>query len=150
MTEPMTDSSLIRALTDRFAVLDVVSSCLLAVDARNWAAVSACFTEDADIDFGGRIGAVRGGLAAAEVLRRTFRSLDCSQHLVTNSVVRLNGDEATHVGYILAQHQRDGRLYTVGASCDDGLCRTADGWRLCRRVVSRVWKAGDPDVIQPE
>jgi ketosteroid isomerase-like protein len=141
---------MVRASADRAEVLDLVSICAISIDTKDWATVASCFTDDAEVDFGGRVGAVRGASAAAEVLRRTLDSLDSSQHMVANSVVRLNGDEATHIGYIHAQHRRGTELYTVGARYDDVLRRTEQGWKLCRRVVSRIWRAGDPNVIQPQ
>ena len=141
----------IGALTDRAKVLDTVATCAMMIDAKDWASVAACFTDDAELHFGGRVGTARGGPAAAKAIRRMFGSLDLTTtHMVTNSVVRLDGDEAKHVGYILAQHLRDDDVYTVGARYDDMLRRTADGWRFTQRVVSRIWKVGNPDVLRPE
>lgn len=145
----MTDSAL-RALIDRTDVLDVVARCAISMDTRDWAAVASCFTEDAEIHFGGRVGTVVGHTAVAEALRRTLDNLDSSQHLLTSPVVRLNGDTATHVGYLQAAHRRGTEIYTIGARYDDTLRRTPTGWRLSGRVVTRIWKTGDPAVIRPE
>ena len=139
----------VQELADRMEIVELVARCLIAVDDKDWDAVAACYTEDARIDYGGRIGPVDGAGKVAEVLRRTLETVDVTQHLVTNSVVRLDGDRATHVAYVHAQHQRGDDFYTVGCRYDDRLIRTDEGWRLCHRVLHRVWKSGDPHVIQP-
>lgn len=146
----MLDDPQVRALSDRAEILDLVSYCLFSVDSKDWDATASCFTDDAEIDFGGRVGPVRGAAEVADVLRRNLQSLDGSQHIVTNSLVRLDGDEATHIAYVNGFKWRGDRVYSVGCRYDDRLRRTPDGWRLCSRVVSRLWKVGDPDAIRPE
>ncbi|MEV6235662.1 nuclear transport factor 2 family protein [Lentzea sp. NPDC051838] len=145
-----THDSTLQTLTDRAEVLDVVGLCALSMDLKDWAAVESCFAEDAEIHFGGRVGTITGNTAVAEALRRTLDNLDSAQHLLTSPVVRTDGDMATHVGYLQATHRRGDELYTIGARYDDVLRRTPDGWRLSGRVVTRLWKTGDPNVIRPE
>src|SRR5262249_49301790 len=113
----------VQELADRVEIVELVARCLIAVDDKDWDAVAACYTEDARIDFGGRIGPVDGSGKVAEVLRRTLETVDVTQHLVTNSVVRLDGDHATHVAYVHAQHQRGDDFYTVGCRYEDRLIR---------------------------
>jgi ketosteroid isomerase-like protein len=139
-----------RTLSDRVEVADVVQLCAISMDINDWAAVASCFTEDAEIHFGGRVGTVTGNKAVAAALRRTLCNLDSSQHLLISPLVRIDGDSATHLGYLQATHRRGTEIYTIGARYDDVLRRTSDGWRLSGRVVTRLWKTGDPNVIRPE
>lgn len=139
----------VQELSDRVEITELVARFVMAVDEKNWASAAACFTTDATIDFGGRVGPVDGAGRVAEVLRRTIGNVTTTQHAVTNSVVRLDGDRATHVAYIVAYHQRGDDFYTVGCRYDDRLVRTDAGWRLFHRVLHRVWKTGDPDVLRP-
>jgi ketosteroid isomerase-like protein len=137
------------ALADRAAILDTVAEYAFAVDGKDWAAVAALFTDDAEGLFGGRVGTAHGGTAIAEAIRRTIGDLDATHHMVTNSVVRLHGDDAEHNCYLHAQHIRDGNSYVVGGRYDDRLRRVGDRWLLCGRLVTRNWTSGDRNVIVP-
>lgn len=141
----------VRALADRVAVLDTVFAYAHALDTKDWAALPALFTDDAQVDFGGRAGTARGPEEIAEALRRPLRELDGSLHMVTNSVVRVSGDTTTHRACVFARHLRRGTpggdLYVIVGRYDDRLRRTADGWRFSHRTLTRTWSDGNPAVL---
>jgi len=142
----------IAAQSDRSAVLDVVVAYATALDTRDWALLESLFAPDARVEFGGSVGSARGAAAIATLLRSTLERLDATQHLLGNSVVRLDGDTAEHTCYVHGQHVRHGtpggELYVVAGRYDDQLRRSTDGWRFTSRALTRSWRDGNRAVLR--
>jgi 3-phenylpropionate/cinnamic acid dioxygenase small subunit len=136
-----------QTLIDRALVIDLAVAYTRGVDARRWDEACAVFTEDATVDYGSRVGTERGRNQIAQLLGRTLDGLDSTQHLIGNHVVEIEGDRATHSCYLVAQHVRNGELYTVGGTYFDELVRGDDGWAIVHRRLERSWRAGNPQVI---
>ncbi len=144
---------MVRELTDRAAVLDVVAAYATALDTRDWVSLRELFTDDAVCALGGSVGSPVGPDAIVEAISSILVPLDATQHLVGNSVVRLHGDDAGHTAYVQAQQVRRGTpggdLYIVAGRYDDRLRRTADGWRFSYRGLTRMWTDGNRAVRYP-
>ena len=78
--------------------------------------------------------------------------LDCTQHLISNHQVVVDGDRATHRCQLQSQHVRDGaeggNNYIVGGYYDDRVVRTSDGWRIAHRLMQQTWTEGNPSVVK--
>ena len=136
-------------MDDILAVVNVTHAYCWALDDHAWDDLDDVFATDATAELGGEY----VGLAAikdrvASVLLR----LRASQHMVSTHQVTLDGDAATCRCYLHAQHVReiDGleAQFVVGGRYDDELVRAPDGWRITRRVLTVIWTAGDPRVLQ--
>jgi 3-phenylpropionate/cinnamic acid dioxygenase small subunit len=135
-------------MLDRVAVFDLTVDYCTALDTKDWDALRSVFVPEATARLGRTdhegvddiIGRCRSALS----------SLDASQHMITNHRIRVAGDRATSSCYVQAQHVRadasDGPNYLVGGRYDDELRRTADGWRIVRRVLTVLWTEGNRDV----
>jgi SnoaL-like domain len=76
--------------------------------------------------------------------------MSASQHLISNVVVRLDGDRAESSCYLQAQHVRTGTAggdnFIIAGRYDDQLVRGPDGWRIRERRLAVLWTDGNPAV----
>jgi hypothetical protein len=137
-------------ISDRDQVIEMMVSYGAAIDRRDWTLFRRCFTHDVLAVYEG-FGEFTGYDAVEEFVRPSVEPLDATQHMLTNFLVKLDGDAATFQCYVQAQHIRQdasgGHLFTVGGPYDNGAIRTPDGWRMDRFRFTATWTAGNPDVL---
>ncbi|MQY30801.1 nuclear transport factor 2 family protein [Nocardia aurantia] len=147
-------------LADRLAIVDTVVAYATAVDARDWESFAGLFTADAVWEY--RAGGERR-IGPEDIVARVrgVEKFDATQHYVTNHVIRMDGDEATHTCYYEARHLRGGRQFVAGGRYEDRLRRTGagpshgeneprrstSGWLIAERVLVNVWSEGDPSIL---
>jgi len=139
------DAALTRWVADRAAIRDLVTHYAVAVDAKDWPAVRACFTADAACDYFWFKGDLDTVLGAIE---RGLARFESTTHLVGNHLAEIDGDDATAETYTLCHH----RFRTDETAIDriaalrylDALVRTPDGWRIRRRDVVVMFERADP------
>lgn len=144
----------VQMLLDRAAVIDTVNRYATAIDTRDWALLRSCFTEDLEADFTsfGVREVAHGADGWVEAVRATIDGLDASQHVITNHVVDVDGDTATCVAYIQAEHflanDRGDNFYTIGGYYTEDLVRTGDGWKIRKYAITVTWHRGNRDVLR--
>lgn len=131
---------------DRLEIETALRNYAYGLDERRWEAWELAFTEDAIIDFtpmGGKR-ETRAGMQArlsAPDPNRLF-----AQHPLFNTVIDIDGDEATAFSdYYMELGRRSdqpGEIVRVsgGGSYSDRLRRTPDSWRIYHRSVSLKWR----------
>ena len=153
MSEDARDDAL-QTLLDRQAISDTVIRYATGIDMRDWEAYRSCFTDEVEIDFtswgGGEPQTMRGDDWAAGV-RAGLSGFQATQHISTNHVITLDGDEATCVSYMQAQHylpnaEGDNAL-TLGGYYTNTLVRTDDGWRIRRCQLTVTWTTGNKHIF---
>jgi hypothetical protein len=85
-------------LLDRLAISDVQLRYAMGADTRDWVLYRSCFTDEIDTDFTSVFGGQpRRGNADrfVEAARRFLTGLKATQHMITNHVITIEGDEAT-------------------------------------------------------
>ncbi len=137
------------ALHDKQEITELCYRYALALDRRDWAALAACFTPDADAYYMDKPPA-RGYQAIEAICRTSLAPMSATQHLIGNVIVRLDGDEAESSCYLQAQHVRTGTAggdnFIIAGRYDDRLVRTPDGWRIRERRLEVSWTEGNPAV----
>ena len=138
----------VAALLDRAAIHDVLLRYAQGVDRRDLALVASCFTPTAAYD--GTL--VRGTIAQAlERLAGAFGRYTTTMHFMGNQMIALDGDLGHSETYAIAYHRLADEVpprdLTVAVRYQDDLVRTAEGWRICRRVVRLDWQR--TDVVKP-
>jgi 3-phenylpropionate/cinnamic acid dioxygenase small subunit len=131
-------------LADRMAIDDLLTRYATALDRRDWDTWRTCFRADAHIDYtsaGGIAGSVD---EVAAWLAQVMPFFAMTQHLVTNREIRLEGDRArARSAFFNPLGVADGNgglsLYFDGGYYNDELVRTADGWRIVRRIEESAW-----------
>jgi hypothetical protein len=146
-------------LVDRALIVETVYLYATAVDSRDWGLFRSIFTDVVDVDFssffaGGEPGWVTMPADAwVKSAREPFTVLDATQHSMSNPRVTVEGDRATCVMYVQAEHLRTvGERqvsYTVGGFYTDTLVRTTAGWRLHQVRLTVRWERGDKRIMTP-
>lgn len=120
---------------DRAAVTDALHAWCTAIDTRNWAAMRALLTDPVLIDYSSN-GSIAGHMPVEQWIDRLkgLHGFDKTLHMVSNLVIRVNGDAATCVSYVNAMHflTEDGRelnAYACGIYTHE-LIRAGDGWKI--------------------
>lgn len=137
-------------VADVLDIQQLLSRYTFACDTKDWELLDTCFLPDAQVEYQGLPSFPDGyaGLRASTV--RILGILRCTQHLLGNLHVTVDGDRASSVSYVQATHVgEDGRMFVTGGRYDDELVRTAAGWRIAARRFSRQWGT-DPDGLGAE
>ena len=141
-------------ISDRFEIQDLVFRYAHLIDTRQFDQLRDVFTEDAFVDYsvyGGSVGNLETTIEFLEqaVTRELFPNC---QHLNANVQVTLDGDAAS--GRVMCFNPMemnlpggDSQTYMLGLWYVDEYRRTADGWRICRRVEEKCWAFNTPDFM---
>ena len=142
-------------LLDRQAIGEVVIRYATGADTRDWRLYRSCFCDEIEIDFSSWNGVPSGTVAADDWVAGVEMGLggfDATQHISANHVITLEGDRATCVSYVQAQHvlrdEEAGGSFTLGGYYTNRLMRTEGGWKIrsCRLTVT--WSQGDRGVFE--
>ena len=142
----------LQEISDRLEIQELLVRYSHSVDTRDWDAFEKVFTPDATIDyteFGGPRGDVASTRAFLETTMPRFASF---QHLITNVVVEIDGDEArARTGCInpMVVERPDGEqhVFFCGLWYRDRLQRTPDGWRIADRYEERSYMFNAPPEV---
>lgn len=123
-----------------------------AVDTQQWDVFDRVFTPDVAVDFGG---ATQWSDLAA--FKRDFAAyhdpFDGTQHSMTGHLIEVHGDAAHAFCYgnwrLIRRGIEGGDLWEGTGWYDDVLARTADGWRIAKRVCRVMYWHGNPLVNEP-
>jgi hypothetical protein len=149
----MADMSL-QTLTDRAAISDVVHAYASAIDRRDWAAFRSLFTDRVFIDMRSFDPTRYREVGADELLElaKPLGQFDATQHMSSNHVHRIDGDQANCTTYMQAGHfmkRADGDFscFLYGYYTYD-LTRSATGWKIRRYALNITGQQGDPRVFE--
>jgi 3-phenylpropionate/cinnamic acid dioxygenase small subunit len=129
-------------ISDRLLISELLDTYAAAVDSRDWSLLETVFTEDAILDYSA-FGGPRGPFdEVVPWLEKSLALFAASQHLISNKMISLDGDEATarcslFNPMVLAGDKPD--VLLVGGGYADRLRRIGDGWRIAERVVHPSW-----------
>ena len=144
----MTAASLsVEELSDRLQINDLLTRYTVAIDQKDWSLLDTCFTQDAHLDYTSAGGVAGDYPVVRKWLEAALAPFAMTVHYVTNSVVELQGDEAsarTAVLNPMGFQNDDGsmHLFTVGAYYKDKLSRTDKGWRITQRIEEQAFMQG--------
>jgi hypothetical protein len=138
-----------RELSDRVEIGDLLTRYTCAIDRGDWDRLDDVFTADARIDY-----TATGGIAGPypevkEWLAKVLPMFARTQHYVTQTDVRLDGDTADVAAYfvnpmVFEPADGDAQLWEFGGYYHHRLVRTPAGWRSRELVEELVWKRGVP------
>ena len=144
------DEAKLRFLLDRTEISDVQLRYATGVDMRDWRLYRSCFTDEIETDFTSVFGGEPRRMKAdewVEFARRTINGLKATQHMITNHVITVSGDEATCVAYVQARHylpsESGENEQAMFGYYTNRFVRTADGWKIraCKLTVN--WSTGN-------
>ena len=129
-------------ISDRLEIQQLLFDYSTAIDQRRFDDLDAVFTPDAYIDY-----RVAGGIAGhfPEIkawLREVLPNFPAYYHMLGNVDVRVTGDTATSRAICFNPMVMGGeqeQVYFVGIWYVDEFIRTAQGWRMSKRVEEKCF-----------
>jgi hypothetical protein len=147
--ERLEDMDPLRSLTDKQEIAELVIRYSTALDGCDWDLLKQCFVDDPVFDADG-YPPITDFETIRDSVSMALGGLDASQHYVTNIAVELDGDRASVVSYLQAQHVRASAgiepNFLVAGIYRDDVVRTPNGWRFSHRRLKVVWTLGNPEV----
>lgn len=136
---------------DRQAIIDVLNTYAMYLDARDWQGLTNVFHREASADYGG---AVTGRSTIIDTIRSFLGGCGPSQHLLGNYQIAIDGDHAesstkARVLHIGAGERAKLTPYEAIGAYRDRLIRTAEGWRILYRHFDVQITLGDFNVLGP-
>lgn len=149
------DEAAVKLMLDERAISRTVIQYATGVDTRNWALYRACFTDEVEIDFSSWDPALKATMRADDwvaAVRPGLSGFAATQHISTNHVISVDGDQATCVSYMQAQHylpndQGDNTL-TLGGYYTNNLVRSGDGWKIRKCKLTVSWTTGNRHIFE--
>ena len=140
------DQKKLQLLYDRMEIIDTINRYATSVDTRDWDLFLTCYTDEMNADM------VSVGFSEPidmpakeflEIIKGAVDPFESTQHLISNHVIDIDGDNATCVCYLQAQHfsQDDTGAHAVliGGYYSNSLIRTLAGWRIDKYKVVKTW-----------
>lgn len=127
---------MVSVLEEKDAIRELLARYCFHFDNGEFDAWLDLFTPDGAFDLG-----KMGRFAGRESLRKFLKSLPLTngvplmKHCVMNSIVAVNGDQATAQSYVVVVRGGDQLAVSVAGRYEDHLAKTADGWRFKERTV---------------
>ena len=134
----------LQQISDRIAIDDLLIRYTVAIDTKDWELLDTVYTPDAKIDYT-TSGGIKGEYPEVRTwLAKALAPFTMTQHLISNSVVQIDGDTATARTMVFnPMGTEDGKgglkLFYVGAWYDDKLVRSEDGWRIAERFEEKAF-----------
>jgi 3-phenylpropionate/cinnamic acid dioxygenase small subunit len=131
-------------ISDRIEIDDLLIRYTVAIDTKDWELLDTVYTPDARIDYT-TSGGIKGEYPEIRAwLAEALAPFTMTQHLISNSVAKIDGDTASARTMVFnPMGTDDGKgglnLFYVGAWYDDKLVRTPDGWRIAERFEEKAF-----------
>lgn len=149
----MTDT--LKLLQDRADITDLINRYATGIDRRDWALYRSIFADELEMDFSsysGQPGSKMTGDEWVAGVQLLLPGFDATQHLFSNFVIEVDGDEATATVYMQAEHFIANSLgdnsHTLGGYYVHKLRRGAEGWKIHATTLNVTWSRGNRHVYQ--
>lgn len=126
----------------------------LGIDTRDWDLYRSIFCDQISVDFRSYDGETHAALAADDWvagLKVQFTGLDCTQHVMSNPVVDVDGDTARCRMYMKAEHflqnNSGSHDFAIGGYYDDRLIRGDAGWLIESVTLNVFWSRGNRGIM---
>ncbi len=143
---------------DRLQIVDVISSVGFYADQRRWELVEAAFAERVVIDYRSHRSAAAGqsepqALTPGEIVtawKTQLPGYHHTQHLITNPLVRIDGERASATSQVYATHylsnEEGDDHWTFIGFYEHELRRTPEGWKITLMRANKLFELGNPDL----
>ncbi|MFF5212094.1 nuclear transport factor 2 family protein [Streptosporangium sp. NPDC000396] len=139
---------------DRLDVIDVCTRLGWYTDQREWDALTGLFAEKTVLDYTSLNGGEPVALTPEQIVSAwsgLLGKLEATQHLITNHLAEVQGDEAVCTAAFQATHllpnAHGGPLWTLGGHYRFDLVRAERTWKIARVVMTAVWATGNQHIL---
>jgi len=139
---------------DRTAIVETLTKQAVFADRREWdALVEEVFAPKVTLDYTSLNGGEPAIVAATDIVSgwsSFFERFAVTQHLITNHLVSISGDEAMATADFQATHVAappDERRWVLGGDYRWTLEQTDAGWRVTAITMTVRWETGDRSLI---
>ena len=138
------DSTTLRLL-DQVAIREVIDLYFSSVDRKDFAALTSCFTPEAQGEYDAGRAVYLGGKAIVEALKGIVAQFKFSCHMIANEMIKVDGDHAKTdlraVSIVVPNGEGDkGRVLVRGLRYFDDLVRKPEGWQISHLVHIPEWQ----------
>jgi hypothetical protein len=156
MTTFKDDKDKLQWLVDREEIQETVYKYATGIDTRDFELYRSIFTDEVEIDFSSYSPEMGGAMtmpadAWVAGLKGLFPGLDGTQHSMSNPRITIDGDKATCIVYMQAEHflanSEGDNSHAIGGYYTDQLVRTEDGWKVCAVKLTILWQRGNKAVM---
>jgi uncharacterized protein (TIGR02246 family) len=135
-------------LFDRQQITDLCTRYASAVDARDFAGVANCFTDDGSLETALPPRTMRGREEIERVLASQTSAVLAAQHIVTNHSYTVHADTGLGTSSFVmfrwpTAQELPGTPAAHGGTYHDRLERTAGGWKIKHRRIEILWGPGE-------
>lgn len=148
------DDAKLQLLLDRAEISDVQLRYATGLDSRDWPLFRSCFTDEIETDFTSVFGGEPRRVSAdrwTEAARRSLSGLKATQHMITNHVIEVAGDDATCIAYVQARHflpnDAGDSTQTMFGYYTNRFTRTSAGWKIRACKLTVTWQTGNPQIF---
>jgi 3-phenylpropionate/cinnamic acid dioxygenase small subunit len=133
---------------DKEQIAEMLIRYATGIDSKDWPLLRSCWTDEIDVDYQ-QLGRFTSAEALTDLMRQLHENMGPTYHRLSNFVINVEGDRATVRSYVHAvlmlQPDDDTNWVDALGHYDDVFVRTADGWRINKRVsrTARTLAGGD-------
>jgi hypothetical protein len=127
-------------IADRIEIADLFTRFGRLLDEKRWEDAGTVFTDDVAVH-SPRGGELRGIDKVVGFMRQSAVEGQQAQHITTDLLVDVNGDQAAASAYSLVYYYRDGQApyFTGGLRMAGTVVRTPAGWRFREQRIMPAW-----------
>jgi hypothetical protein len=137
-------------VTDKLEIIEICTRLAWHADRREWDELASVFAPRVLLDYTSLNGGEPATLTPQQIVAgwsQALNGFDATQHLITNHLVTVSGDEAVCAAMFQATHRlanpHGSPLWTLGGQYRFDLVRTAGGWRIAGLVMAATWAEGN-------
>lgn len=148
------DDAMVR-MQDKSDIQETILKYAWGIDNRDWDLFRSIFADEVVMDFSsynGNPAAKMSGDDWVAGCQRMLPGFDATQHVLTNFMIEVEGDEATAIVYMKAEHFIANALgdnsHTLGGHYVHQLKRCAVGWKIHATTLNVTWSRGNRQVYE--
>ena len=124
-------------MADRMAILEVIHTYVRGVDRADAEILKSACWPDSEVDYGGYKGPAH---PFCDMLPSGLRNFVNTQHQISNTLIKISGNEARVESYLTAHHRRpDNTEMTYIGRYLDRMEKRDNVWKISTRQVVMTW-----------